>query len=398
MAQELQPGTRLSGGSYGGYTIRRVLGRGGFGVTYMAESQVGIQFAIKEFFPKNTCERDEASNSIIVTDVEKIDLVARLRRRFIDEAMNVAGVEHPYIVHVVETFEENGTAYMVMENVEGVTLQTCVRNNGPMDEDTARDIIIKAALALHHMHNKRITHLDIKPDNIILTASGDPVIIDFGLSRQHTSNNTASGQQLTAISKGYTAHEQYSRQNVFLPQSDVYSLAATYYFLLTGKRPPEPTANYNYAADLPSGVTDASRAAIAYAMRYSPQKRTASMTTFIGHLRGMVLGPGGSSGTGSGNKHVKPEKSHSLWFWNAILLAVLVAAVIHFALYSDASSSSMRSDAFFKMNKDEFFGGLGSVTALSIIGLLLKGRGAKIFFALLALAGGAALMLNFNLS
>ena len=95
---------------------------------------------------------------------------------------------------------------------------------------------------------------------------------------------------------------------------------------------------------------------------------------------------------------MKPEKSHSLWFWNAILLAVLVAAVIHFALYSDASSSSMRSDAFFKMNKDEFFGGLGSVTALSIIGLLLKGRGAKIFFALLALAGGAALMLNFNLS
>ena len=347
---------------------------------------------------KDYCNRDADTSQVSLGTSGSRELVEKFRAKFVKEAQLIAGLDHPNIIKIHDVFEENGTAYMVMENVEGVTLQTCVRNNGPMDEDTARDIIIKAALALHHMHNKRITHLDIKPDNIILTASGDPVIIDFGLSRQHTSNNTASGQQLTAISKGYTAHEQYSRQNVFLPQSDVYSLAATYYFLLTGKRPPEPTANYNYAADLPSGVTDASRAAIAYAMRYSPQKRTASMTTFIGHLRGMVLGPGGSSGTGSGNKHVKPEKSHSLWFWNAILLAVLVAAVIHFVLYSDASSSSMRSDAFFKMTKDEFFGGLGSVTALSIIGLLLKGRGAKIFFALLALAGGAALMLNFNLS
>ena len=411
MSQELLPGTRLSGGSYGGYTIERVLGRGGFGVTYMARSQIGIQFAVKEFFPKNTCERDTSSNAIIVTDVSKIDLISRLRQRFLDEARNLASCEHNYIVHVVESFEENGTAYMVMENVEGVTLQTCVRNNGPMDEGTASEIIIKAAQALHYLHNRRMTHLDIKPDNIILTASGDPVIIDFGLSRLHSGNQAASAQQFTAVSKGYTASEQYSRQLSFLPQSDVYSLAATYYFLLTGKRPPEPDANHVFEADLPSVASDAARFTISRGMRYNPQRRTQSMTTFIANVRGYAIDDSDNTprrvtvgkrrndvrARKSGVTH-RQKQSHSVFGWNFLLFVILMACVAHILIYWEYSSGSLRSDYLFHMTKSEFFTGLGFVSLFSFVGLLSRSRAVKIFFAVLTLFLGAVFMLNFNLS
>lgn len=389
MAQELSPGARLSGGSYGGYTIDGVLGRGGFGVTYTAHSQIGIQFAIKEFFPKNTCERDTASNDIIITDFSKIDLIGRLRQRFLDEAENLKNCEHDNIVHVVESFVENGTAYMVMENVEGVTLQKCVANNGPMSEEIARDIIIKAALALHYLHNRRITHLDIKPDNIILTGPGEPIIIDFGLSRQHTAGNTAVGQQLTAISKGYTAREQYSRQNAFLPQSDIYSLAATYYFLLTGRRPAEPAPNHNYAAELPDHVSDASRYAIHNAMQYDPRRRTRAMTSFIGELRGIIH-----------EKEVLPPKSKteqksSAW-WNVLSAIVLAACIANILGYS--SAGSMKSNFLFHMNLDEFIGILAGSAAFAFVSLLIKSRGVKIFFSLIAFAAALLALINFHMS
>ncbi len=395
MPDRLSPGTILSGGSYGGYTIQRVLGRGGFGVTYSASSQIGLQFAIKEFFPKNTCERDTDSNNIIVTDYSQIELIAKLRRRFIDEANNIAGCDHENIVNVVETFEENGTAYMVMHHVEGVTLQNVIKNNGPMDEPTAREIIIKVAQALKYLHDNNITHLDIKPDNIILRPDGEPVIIDFGLSRSYR-DNQGENTVITAVSKGYTAKEQYSKQTRFRPESDVYSLAATYYYMLTGQRPGEPVDMQDYGKKLPSEISKDSRNAIRWGMEFHPSKRTPNMSSFIDHLNGKGKVPPRKTVT---PPPPPPEKEKPSFRWyNFWLYLVIVVCIFNYFLYVGGNRYDYTSDALFYMPWDDFVIGLATSSGLAVIGLLIPRRGFKITFTLLSIIATSIFLINFHAS
>lgn len=389
----LKPGTRLSGGSYGGYTIDRVLGRGGFGVTYCAHSRIGIQFAIKEFFPKYTCERDPVSNQILVSDFSKIDLIGRLQRRFLDEAENIARCEHPNIVHVVESFEENGTAYMVMEHVEGITLQNYIKTHGPMDQIKAREIIIKVALALNYIHNRKMTHLDIKPDNIMLLPSGEPVIIDFGQSRQHNEGPAADTEQITAVSKGYTAPEQYSRHlsQTFRPESDVYSLGATYYYMLNGRKPGEPLQGHDFGGELPANVSPNIRQAISEAMTYNPKDRTRSMTTFIGNVRGKLIKEVDlSSGTA--------EQLQYSWPWNILLCIVIALCMTYIAVYWSESSFYLTSRYIFYLDKDALMYSLGATALIAFIGLVSSVRWLKITMAILSAIASAMLIINFEMS
>ncbi len=392
MSQELQPGTRLSGGSYGGYTIDSVLGRGGFGITYSARSEIGIQFAIKEFFPKNTCERDTLSNQIIVTDFSKIELIGRLRQRFLEEADNIANCDHPYVVHVVESFEENGTAYMVMEHVEGVTLQTCVKNNGPMDEETAKEIIIKLALALNYVHNRKITHLDVKPDNIILTASGEPVLIDFGLSRQHKESTTTQEGLITAISKGYTAAEQYSRRlsNAFHPESDVYSLAATYFYLISGNRPVEPHQGHDYGKDLPNSISEVSRNCITTAMQYASAQRTPNMTTFIGNLRGKI------PIKNVVEVHVENNKPSAI-FWNTLLIFIIAVWLFYLYKYVTGANTFLTSNYYHGANIEELIVALGANSIFAFLGLIIPNRGFKIVISIITTILAILFIANFEI-
>ena len=235
--QQLEPNTFLQGGKY---RIERVLGQGGFGITYLAV-QMSLQrkVAIKEFFMKDFCSRDESTHTMSVPSTGSGKLVEQYRKKFIKEARNLARLNHPNIISVIDVFEENGTVYYVMPYLAGGSLQDYVKDNGTLSETLAMKYIKQIAGALKYMHEEQhICHYDVKPANILLDDKGNAVLIDFGISK----NYDASGQETTTtpvgMSEGYAPIEQY-QQNVeeFSPVSDVYALGATLYFLLHGKRP-----------------------------------------------------------------------------------------------------------------------------------------------------------------
>ena len=235
--QHLQPNTTLQGGKY---RIERVLGQGGFGITYLA-TQLSLQrqVAVKEFFMKDFFSRDEAACTMSVPTTGGSKIVEQYRKKFIKEARNLARLNHPNIISVIDVFEENGTVYYVMPYLAGGSLQDYVKVNGTLSEKLAMKYIKQIANALKYMHEEEhICHYDVKPANILLDDKGNAVLIDFGISK----NYDAAGQETTTTpvgrSEGYAPIEQY-QQNVeeFSPVSDVYALGATLYFLLHGKRP-----------------------------------------------------------------------------------------------------------------------------------------------------------------
>ena len=230
--QHLQPNTTLQGGKY---RIGRVLGQGGFGITYLAvQTSLERNVAVKEFFMKDFCSRD---NTIMTTG--STILVEQCRKKFIKEARNLARLTHPNIIGVIDIFEENETVYYVMPYLTGGSLEDYVKKHGTLSESESMKYIRQIASALKYMHEEQhICHYDVKPANILLDNKGSAMLIDFGISK----NYDASGHETTTtpigMSEGYAPIEQY-QQNVeeFSPVSDVYALGATLYFLLHGKRP-----------------------------------------------------------------------------------------------------------------------------------------------------------------
>lgn len=267
------------------YTISDVLGVGGFGITYLAKNVFGEDVAIKELFPSGLTRRDAATGMLIVDDIVNIEMVARLRQRFIRESENIARCQHRSIVRVYDTFQANGTAYMVMELVRGKNLKELIHDRGVIDYATTIEILREVASALSYLHSHNIVHLDVKPDNVILSDAGRIVLIDFGLSRTLENGETAKDDDstVTAVSEGYAAPEQYrSRGEVVGTRSDVYSLAATAVSMLTGKKPPSPQTLREHpdAISIPE-IPIYANDAIRRAMTYEPSRRTADVATFM---------------------------------------------------------------------------------------------------------------------
>ena len=233
--QQLQPGILLQGGKY---KIERVLGQGGFGITYLAE-QVMLQrkVSIKEFFMKRFCTRD-ASGLVETPSMADRSNVMLYRKKFIKEARNLARLCHTNIIEVMDIFVENETAYYVMPYLSGGSIQDYVKTHGPLTEDQAMECVRSIASALKYMHEEEhICHFDVKPANILFD-DNRYVLIDFGISK----NYDAYGQETSAtpigLSQGYAPVEQYKMDlKEFSPTCDVYGLGATLYFLLHGKRP-----------------------------------------------------------------------------------------------------------------------------------------------------------------
>ena len=236
--QALLPQTTLQGGRY---TILRTLGQGGFGITYLA-MQRGLEreVVVKEFFMKQFCDRVSGTQVTLGTAGSREE-VSRFREKFLKEARNIAQLHHPNIVQVFDVFEENGTAYYVMEYARGGSLADKVAREGALTEANAMRYIRQVASALIYLHQRSMSHLDVKPANIMLDSDNNALLIDFGLAKQYDGQ---SGEQTSStpvgISEGYAAPEQYRTGGVgrFSPQTDVYALGATLYFLLTGERPP----------------------------------------------------------------------------------------------------------------------------------------------------------------
>ncbi len=235
---QLKPNAFLQNGKY---RIIRVLGQGGFGITYLAENVLlAKRIAIKEFFPKEYCGRDNTSHLTLGTQ-NNAETVAKLKDRFLKEARNIARLDHPGIVKIHDVFEENNTAYYIMDYIEGENLNEIVKRNGPLSEAKAVEYIRKVGDALDYIHSRNMTHFDVKPANIVVRKADDyPILLDFGLSKQYDSQGGATSTLMQGISNGYSPIELYNTGAItnFSPQTDVYSLGATLYFLVTDKTPP----------------------------------------------------------------------------------------------------------------------------------------------------------------
>ena len=236
--QELKQGTPLQGGKY---IIKRVLGQGGFGITYLAEQvSLGREVAIKEFFMKDNCVRDESSSEVSIPTTGSAAQVEQYRKKFMKEARTLASLVHTNIVSVIDVFEENGTVYFSMPFIPGGSIKDLIERRGHLSESEALLYVSQVAKALQYMHQERhICHYDVKPDNILLDSKGNAVLIDFGISKNYDANGNETSTTPIGMSEGYAPIEQYQQMvEEFSPASDVYALGATLYFMVTGTKPP----------------------------------------------------------------------------------------------------------------------------------------------------------------
>lgn len=283
----LKIGSTLQSGKY---IIEKILGQGGFGITYLAsQPMLNRKVAIKEFFYKEFCNRDASNNTISVISKGGEDTVRKFLAKFLKEARTIASLKHPNIIEVYDVFEENGTAYYVMEYVEGETLTDYVKREGKLSESLALEYIQKVASALSFIHGKHINHLDIKPSNIMLRKRDNEIIvIDFGMAK-HYDVTTGDGTTTTpiGISPGYAPLEQYRQGGVssFTPESDIYSLGATLYKLVTGETPKEASALLEEGGiENIHSVSFETNQAISKAMQTSKSRRQHSVDEFLSML------------------------------------------------------------------------------------------------------------------
>lgn len=222
------------------YSLETVLGHGGFGITYAAHDQLlKIKVAIKEYFPRQLASRSEGQTHISVFSGEARQHYDYGLRKFLEEAQALARfTHHPNIVSPRDYFEANGTAYMVMEYVEGVTLKDYLeRKGGKISYPEALTVMLPVMTALQEVHQMGLLHRDISPDNILLTTTGQVKILDFGAARYFAGEQSKS---LSIILKaGYAPEEQYRSKGQQGPWTDVYACAATFYRAITGQTPPD---------------------------------------------------------------------------------------------------------------------------------------------------------------
>ena len=234
--------TMLTPGSIllGKYIVGKVIGKGGFGVTYLAyDASVGRKAAIKEFFPYGVALRAAGTSMVTVSSMDNANAFKLGAEKFYDEAKLVSRFNgNPNIVGVYEFFYENDTVYFAMEYLQGHTLKEHINTNGTISAPQALFIAQNVANALMAAHSSSVLHRDISPDNIILCDNGDVKLIDFGAARQVVAEHSQSFSVI--LKPGFAPLEQYQKKGKQGPWTDIYSLGATLYFALTGDIPEDP--------------------------------------------------------------------------------------------------------------------------------------------------------------
>jgi len=238
----------------GKYEILDLLGQGGFGITYKAAGKTtfkgelgsidaSVQVAIKEFFFKDYCERERDTMRVTFSSATGKELFQQFKEKLVKEAIILSKLNYPNIIRVIEIFEENNTAYLVMEFVEGNSLLDILNEQGTIPVIQAIDYTSQIGDALSYVHTQNILHLDVKPSNILLRKKDDrALLIDFGVSKRYSIEHKETSITPVGRSKGYAPLEQYSDTGTatFSPSLDVYSLGATLYHCITGVMPSEP--------------------------------------------------------------------------------------------------------------------------------------------------------------
>jgi serine/threonine protein kinase len=225
-----------AGYEFGGYRIERVLGAGGFGITYLAtETLIGRKLAIKEFLPTGIATRSQDGLTVRAITGDNQEMYRWGIDRFRQEAKTLVSFQHPNVVAIERFFEANGTAYLVMQYIEGKSLGNVLREFDTVEAGEILEIVLPLLDGLAHVHEEGFLHRDIKPDNIFISEQGRPILIDFGAARQALSQQSKS---LTAIvSEGYAPYEQYEAHGNQGPWTDIYAVGAVMYRCMTGERP-----------------------------------------------------------------------------------------------------------------------------------------------------------------
>lgn len=292
-------GTILHGEAYD-YKIMDVLGQGTFGITYKAKVEMkgalgrldsNMYVAVKEFFMKEVNGRE--NSSVTSGSTSNGGLFYYYRDKFEREARNLSTLSHPNIVKVLEAFHANGTTYYSMEYIDGISLDKKIAQSpqGRMPLTEAIETLKQISAAIAFMHSRNMLHLDVKPGNVMMRKDGTAVLIDFGLSKQYTSNGEPeSSTKVGAGTPGYAPIEQasYHEGKGFPTMMDVYALGGTLFKMLTGQRPPEASEilNEGFPADslrqlfIPDNIVNS----ISKAMAPLKKDRWQTVDEFVKHL------------------------------------------------------------------------------------------------------------------
>ncbi len=231
---ELQPGTSLLQGQY---VIESFLNSGGFGMTYLARDSLERRVVIKECFPASFCTRNDTV--VRARSRAKQKDFKSIVRLFVLEARRLSKLKHPNIVGVHQVFEDNETAYMALDYVDGQDLLDIVdEKKRLLAPEDLRKILLKILDAIGFIHQQNILHRDISPDNILLDQSDEPILIDFGAAREKASKASRALSALLVVKDGYSPQEFYIAGSEQGPASDIYALAATFYHMVVGEAPP----------------------------------------------------------------------------------------------------------------------------------------------------------------
>ena len=277
-AHQLQPGSIL----HERYLVGRVLGEGGFGITYIGRDlTLDVKVAIKEYFPSKLATRTMTSTGKTYVSWTSSQASSEGRQRFINEAKALASmVKETAVVGVSDFFEENNSAYIVMEYVEGFDLKRIVKTQGkPAPVGELLELLKPVFQALDHLHKQGLIHRDISPDNIMIE-NGKARLIDFGCARDAIRD--AGGE--TALKHCFSPIEQYRNEDLG-PWSDVYAMAATIYYCITGKLPPAATDRLFQDEIVPPSalgakLTKKQQKALMKALAVMPKDRYQSMEAF----------------------------------------------------------------------------------------------------------------------
>ena len=288
----LPPGTPLMNGQY---LVGKILGKpGGFGITYLGwDSQLATFVAIKEYLPRDIAGRHFDRLSVSAHTSADSEHFRYGMEQFLQEARTLAQFDHPNVVRVRSFFQENGTAYLVMDYLQGNSLHDHLTQvGGRMTEKAALDTMLPLLDGLREVHSKGFLHRDIKPQNIYITTAGRAILLDFGTARQAFGERNRG--MTTILTPGYAPWEQYHRHGMQGAWTDIYACAATLYHIVTGMVPPE--ASERVAQDtlqppvaLVPGLSPHFSFAIMQALSIDPANRPQSVAEFQGALKGQSV-------------------------------------------------------------------------------------------------------------
>lgn len=290
MNMNLSAGTIVHGVEYS-YEIIRTLGAGGFGITYLVKARNSkgeeILMALKEHFLSGICERDNATQSVVYSDPlgEKVN---NSMRDFLSEAKRLSRLDilHAHLIRIYESFEANNTAYYSMDYIQGDTLAEYVGQRGALSQGETMKIMRAVLSGVAVLHANGLTHLDIKPQNILIENNDitRPVLIDFGLAKHYDVDGNPTSTILTqGVSEGYSPIEQYGGISKFSPTADVYAAAATILYCLTGKRPPSSITaiDVKIFGHIPANITAGFRKLLIASLSSNPEIRPKDAMAFL---------------------------------------------------------------------------------------------------------------------